>query len=357
MLCKAPFLGVTIDPSGWIQLCCATNNRQYFNKKITDIDDLNDFFLSSFYDKIRSDMKSQGLGSIKQCESCWGSLNGEWTEADNYNMKEYSEPLKIRYLEVTTSNICNQTCVTCSSYFSSKWRKIEPYFGRESFPSFYLDNDSIDKILKVLPDLHYLQIKGGEPFADKNNLKILKELAKVNPECRVIITSNFQHIPDKWYEVLSHLKNIQAAASIDGINEIYDWIRGGKFQDTLETMEKFYRITNAPIVINVCVSIYNLFTLHDIKNYFENKEYVSCIIFNNIVHYPKHLSISILKKSDIISAVGVMDESFKNIRLIECDSPVDPRLSKGFMDHTNIMNNLRGSNIFDLQPQLADIFK
>lgn len=357
MLCKAPFLGITIDPSGWIQLCCATNDRRYFNKKITDIDNLNDFFLSSSYDKIREDMRSSGLESIEQCSHCWGSLSGEWTEADNYNTKEYSEPLKIRYLEVTTSNVCNQTCVTCSSYFSSKWRKIEKHFGREISPSFYLSDDSIDKILAVLPDLHYLQIKGGEPFADKNNLKILKELANVNPKCRLIITSNFQNIPEEWYETLALLKNIQAGASVDGIYETYDWIRGGRFQDTLETMERFYEVTGSPIVINVCVSIYNIFTLLDIKRFFEDKNYIGSVIFNNIVNYPEHLSIRMLKKSDIISAVGFQDDSFRNIRLVEGSTFFDDELINNFMSHTNTMNMIRGSNIFTLQPQLADIFK
>lgn len=356
MLCKAPFLGITIDPSGRIQLCCATNNRNYFGKKITDVDDLEDFFLSISYDKIRADMKSGGLRSIKQCQQCWGSLNGEWTEANNYNMKQYSEPLKIRYLEVTTSNVCNQTCVTCSSYFSSKWRKIEKHFGRNVSPSFYLDDDSINKILNVLPDLHYLQIKGGEPFADKNNLKILKELSKVNPECRLIITSNFQHIPDEWWESLSLLKNIQAGASIDGIHKTYDWIRGGNFEDTVTTMEQFYKITGLPIVVNVCISLYNIFTLFDIREYFKDKEYVSSVIFNNMVNYPEHLSIRLLKKSDIISAVGMSDESFNNIRLIEC-FPDRKNLIDDFMSHTNTMNMIRGSDIFTLQPQLADIFK
>lgn len=357
MLCKAPFLGITIDPAGWIRLCCATNDKEYFGKKITDIDDLNDFFLSNSYDKIRSDMKSKGLESIDQCQHCWGAINGEWTEVNNYNSKEYGEPLKIRYLEVTTSNVCNQTCVTCSSYFSTKWRKIEKYFERDPSPSFYLDDQSIDKILTVLPDLYYLQIKGGEPFADKNNLKILKELAKVNPNCKLIITSNFQNIPDEWYETLSLLKNIEAAASIDGTYQNYDWIRGGNFSETVNNMKKFYELTNSPLVINVCVSLYNIFILNDIKNYFKDEEYVSFMIFNNIVNWPEHLSIKLLERHDIIMAlgVGIRDESFNNIRVIDNAFEINKKKIQKFFRHTESMNRIRGFNIFDIQPQLLNI--
>ena len=78
MLCKAPFLGLTIDPSGWLTLCCATNNRQYFKTRVQDVEDLNDFFLGEEYEHLRKQMKSDGLGSISQCVGCWGSMNGEW---------------------------------------------------------------------------------------------------------------------------------------------------------------------------------------------------------------------------------------------------------------------------------------
>lgn len=357
MLCQAPFLGVTVDPSGWIQLCCATLNRTYFKTKITDIDDLNEFFLGDPYNDIRKQMENDGLGSIPQCKNCWGSLNGIWTEADNYNRKSFSEPLKIRYLEFTTSNTCNQTCVTCSSYFSTKWRNLESKFNRNVFPSFFLDEKSIKKILKVLPDLKYLQIKGGEPFADKNNLKILKRLAEVNPECELIITSNFQNIPEEWYDTLSKLKNIKVGASVDGIGKNYDWIRGGSFEKTIRNIQKFYELTQTPVVINTCVSLYNISILKDIKSYFENKEYIETILFNNLVYYPEHLSINLLSETKIKSLIS-LDNKFDNIRLVsETVSPPLDILIKRFFDHTETMNKIRGTDIFDLQPQLREIFK
>lgn len=356
MLCKAPFLGLTIDPAGWLSLCCATNNREYFSTKITDVEDLNDFFLGEEYDHIRKQMKEEGIGSVSQCTFCRGSLSGKWTEVNNYNTKHYSEPLKIRYLELTTSNTCNQTCVTCSSYFSSKWRKIEKHFNRTAFPSYYLTDASVDKIFKVLPDLKYLQIKGGEPFADKNNLRILKELAAVNPSCELIITSNFQNIPDEWYDALALLKNIKVGASIDGIYETYDWIRGGNFDQTVANIEKFYKITNIPVIINTCISLYNISVLDEIYNYFKDKEYVDHILFNNLVEHPRHLSVKLMKKSKIIELAPASDKKFNNIRSVE-PLTQEPVFIKGFFQHTEAMNKIRGFNIFDIQPELYDIFK
>jgi len=362
MLCHAPFLGITVDPSGLLTLCCATSDREYFKTHIDDVDDLQEFFLGDKYTHVRNIMKSEGIKKLPQCLHCWKAIDGYWTEINNYNEKQIHDTLQVSYLELTTSNTCNQTCVTCSSYFSSKWRKIESKFDRQIHPSFQLSDSAIDKVIKVLPGLKYLQIKGGEPFADKNNLKILKALSKVNPKCEVIITSNFQRISDEWYEVLKLLPNIKAGASIYGIDKTYDWIRGGSFEDTIQNLENFYKKTGNKVVINVCVSLYNIFLLSDILDYFKNKEYVSVTIFNNILNYPNEQSIQSLDpltlKKIAFSELPFWHNDFENIRKVE-SFPEDIRLglTNKFISHTEIMNSIRGFNIFDIQPKLANIYK
>ena len=367
MLCKAPFLGLTIDPSGVIVLCCATNNRDYFKTNINDIESLNDFFLGPEYQHVRDVITKDGILGLPQCRSCWKAVDGYWEEINNYNSKnDPSDPLTIKYLEVTTSNVCNQTCVTCSSYFSSKWRKLEKQFGRDASPSSYLNDSAVDKILEVLPTLEYLQIKGGEPFADKNNLKILKGLAETNPTCEVIITSNFQVLSDEWLSVLKLLPNIKAGASIDGVGESYNWIRGGNFEDTVANMELFYSETGNKVIVNSCVSIYNLFSIDTINDYFKEKDYVEEILFNNIVDYPHYLSPKLLPKHVITKATRIQKvlhtNRGNNLSKLDswCDSKPDEELKAlqaQFMQHTEQMNRVRGSDIFDLHPQLMRIFK
>ena len=54
-------------------------------------------------------------------------------------------------------------------------------------------SEVIEKIIKHLPHLEVINIKGGEPFADPTNFRILEELVKVNKDCRIEIISN---VPD-----------------------------------------------------------------------------------------------------------------------------------------------------------------
>ena len=40
MLCEAPYLGITIDQQGNINMCCNTMDREQFGVKISDVDNL-----------------------------------------------------------------------------------------------------------------------------------------------------------------------------------------------------------------------------------------------------------------------------------------------------------------------------
>jgi hypothetical protein len=371
MFCKAPFAGITIDPSGWVTLCCNTTNRKYFQANINTIDSLKDIFFGEKFNDLRKTMSEEGFGRIPQCEVCINAVKGKYTaEYQNYNSRiNEFRPVKLRYLELTASNICNQTCVTCSSYFSSKWLKLEQKMnlgiGGHN-PPFILSKDSVDKIIEVLDDLEVLQIKGGEPTADKNNLKILRKLAEINPNCRVIIISNFQEISNEWWEVLSSLNNLEMSSSLDGIGETYDWIRGGDFNKTYDNMLKFKEMHSSDLRINPCVSLYNLFHLHELNENIQ-KDFTH-IFFGNVVISPKHLSPHILQEKLLPMLESYYGKDYEKKYfitpgLLNMPSTFLPEnvsisdLYGKFKYHTESMNKVRGVNIFELQPQLLDIFK
>ena len=57
--CRAPFTGLTIDPAGNLNMCCSTSNRKQFNTKISDVENLSEFFLDTQMSELRQRMKSQ----------------------------------------------------------------------------------------------------------------------------------------------------------------------------------------------------------------------------------------------------------------------------------------------------------
>lgn len=363
MFCKAPFTGLTIDPAGWLIMCCNTGDREQFGVKIDEVEDLQEFFLSKQYESLRNKIKKDGFESVPECWRCTKAVErGGKSEVHNYESYTPSKDKQIKYLEVTTSNVCNQTCAMCTSYFSTKWKKIEsrmPEWSRNNEPTFAIKDGSLEKILKVVPGLDVLNIKGGEPFADKNNLKILIKVAETNPDCQIIITSNFQNIPDEWYDPLSKLKNIVIGASIDGIGKTYDWIRGGDFENSYFNIKRFEEKTGVRPSINMCVSLYNLFNLKETQDFFEGYTQNTY----NVVVSPPFLSPNLMNPFKLKK--HLLRQYNYNIRGISSNlwdiTPVEDyiknQMRERFFEYTEAMNKVRGFDIFDIHPELWDIFK
>ena len=378
--CEAPFIGITIDPGGNIMACCNTFDKQQLaNSHITEVDDLEEFFKGKQYERLRKQMTAVGPEGINNCKLCSNAKEGGEAEIKNYWRRaeqvffKPGEPLKLHFLEMTTSNICNQTCVMCNSYFSTKWKKLEPHFIKSGLaeyrtvhPTMSYSEESTNKILKVLPNLKILMIKGGEPFADKNNLKILTRLAEVNPDCKVSLVSNFQHIPNEWWPVLEKLNNLEVGASVDGIEDTYNWIRGGDFNKVVQNIENYYerieskrpRITGNGFSICMCISIYNLYNLRATQDYF--KKYKQS--FSNVVERPEYLSPAIVPKHNLLKCIN-SQYSYPEQKTMVANNLInikqDPHASyrrEKFKIHTNVMNNIRGFDIYDIEPKLKTIF-
>lgn len=343
-ICKAPFVGMTINPQGELELCCNVFNAgETLKTNINDIDDLEEFFWSNNFQKIRDQFESDGWENNPACRNCVKQKNkGLWINAEYYDdhftkdYLEYKNDLRIRFLEFTPSNICNQSCSTCSSYFSTTRGKVEKtLFGFKDFDTFKLDGKNIDKIKKIVPKLDHIMIKGGEPFADRTNYYILKELIGTNPSCGVHIVSNMHSIPEEFLSLISDLSmqgnDFFLSASIDGIGDLYEWIRGTKFDDTCKTMKEFYLASGRQIDINVCVSMYNILRLNDIKKFFASGLWYD--ITNNI---------------DMSNHVINPDYAIPNFETLS-------RERKEYaIKYIEMMDKVRGIRLFDIQPELEE---
>jgi hypothetical protein len=325
-LCAYPFNGMTITARGQLTLCCV--NGEHPIKPLKDVADLTEFYNGAEMNFYRTEMEEGRIGSLKTCRDCytrhseghrtemtianetWRYLLAKDFDAD-WKLRKDGRPAPIRFLEYTCSNICNQTCATCSSFFSSKWRDIEQQqFSNEEMRLFdrqvneirSLSDEDIQKIIKILPSLNLLVIKGGEPWADKNNIAILNQALDVNPQCAFVIISNMQAISASTFRMLEKVRTNRVArfrvgASIDGTGRVYDWIRGGSFEKTVRNMEMYYEITGQKIDILPFISIQNYFEIEDIIDYFMDKDYVSGIVFGNISIHPSYIKVQNLPKA------------------------------------------------------------
>lgn len=385
--CYMAYHGVTIDPQGYISMCCVDDGnaiehhdiRFYDTVLIDDIADLGQWFADTYPNKIWS--QQENMGNCYPCMKCYNPEMKDisTTVKDIYDRKlkagssvwtqDESNP-KIKYLEFTSSNICNQMCVMCSGRYSTKWLDYDKQFGHRPLASwknnglYKLSDESIEKIKKVVPTLDECYIKGGEPLSDQNNIEFMKYVAEVNPDCKISITTNFQGLLDRHIEIFSKMNTRpEIFVSVDGIGEIFNWIRGGNFDRVVRNIERYYEATGYTVDIVVTTSIYNFFNLEDIVNYFHDKEYVSFINCHNVVSWPVWCSPRILPP-DLFE-----DQMVKHMKLsveydktgwqnffdeLDCIDINEEKLQQ-FHLYTDRMNLIRGFDIRDHVPKLNQL--
>ena len=377
-LCKAPFAGFEIGPEGYIVLCCMSPGT--YLGHIDDVDDLEEFYNGTIMEKYRQEMEDGKYASMLPCSMCYKneiqhkrglkktleiSSMGNFTNFDeDWRTRKEGRNRPLRFLEYTLSNICNATCATCNSFFSHKWQSLDKKWGRHVYPSVKLESDSVSKIEKVLYGLETLVIKGGEPFADIRNIRILKKLYEINPSCKVFIISNFYTITPEAMKILKMAKpgTLDVSASIDGVGKVYDWVRSNNFEHTIKTMEKYYEETGNKITINVCISLYNFFHLDKILDYFKDKEYIRWMNFENITVRPPFADINCLPEPIFNSQIKKLEKVFtkKEVRA-DFKSLIKavwwPRFGingnkKLFFSEMEKMNNHRGFDLCDHIPEL-----
>lgn len=375
--CKAPYSGLTVNPTLDIVQCCV--DQWWLDGKPPNLRDVNlkDYFYNSQEMIDRREQFLKPHDQVERCKICsqqW-KAGEEHIVADFYNQRNPEDVAKFRFLEVTTSNTCNQACVMCFPNFSTKlakiWRakqKEDPEFVQEHLgktyseqelsPSFMVDED-LEKIYEVLPGLTTLFLKGGEPFADKNNLKILR---RANKETVIDIISNGSSIPDEFIKELKRFDEVHIGFSIDGTDDIFEWIRGSKYKKSIDNMERFFQETGQVYKINVAVQIMNLHGFTDLLEDASELEGLTRIEFNNIVTNPEFLSARMWPQSYIDKAVSEFEEvrswydltihsNLHTIKSFEDDKRKE--LTPKLLQRIKMYNQLRGIDITKINPKLS----
>lgn len=365
---------MTIDPTGLVTLCCNFDNGHHktFNRTlpltyIKDIENLNEFFLKEYqmYNYVN---KTHGWEALPECSECVVqkmkkvSVTKNWYEdifKQSYN--HYDKNLKLRLLEVTSSNICNQMCATCAPYFSTKWvkniSKVFPTRPHDNESARYLNQDDVDKIVRIIPQLEVLMLKGGEPFADQNNLKFLKAVLSADSPMKIIIVSNMHEMSNAFLDTIIEIKkqghDVGISASIDATGDLYDWVRDGPWQKTRDTCAKFFDAVGTGISINSTVSCFTFPYMNEIYNELNQYGWSGNINMNNIVRDPSYCSPSVFKQEfidDVISnciVPGWKDKYIKSFDDREAQA-------KRTVDYINRFNNVRTKKFLDIKPEFEN---
>ena len=369
--------GLTINPDGSIVLCCVSSQNKLAH--ISEIDDLNQFYNSSLFNYIREKMKS-GLLPTETCQACnFAREQGHTAAIDSWvreKIKWTSDDIDyhtISFLEFAPSNICNQNCVMCGSFYSSKWVEWEldaiedgltfrfkekhQYVTNFHNEVWSMDDKDLQKIYDVLPNVKRINLKGCEPFADKRNYDLIRHCMKLKNPPIISSTTNFSSIPNEIMDLICDYPKFRMGVSIDGTDKVYEWVRGASYKQTIDNCHTYMkRSNNGILVVTATPTIYTLYSLDDymleMKSLgFKRMQFMSCTSPKYVsIEAEENLDYYVQKYEKFLSTYdGMKVHFFENIYNRKYDINID---KSNVRDWIEFMNKKRGFDIRKYVPEL-----
>jgi molybdenum cofactor biosynthesis enzyme MoaA len=263
------------------------------------------------------DLEDQGVESLRQRH-----ISGVIPEArinlyPNTPLQEIM-PFEFPTMEIKLNNLCNLKCRMCNPTDSTSWNdwaEVEDFYKKENnflvhsikdlnlIKKPYLDKfddnpNWWDSFEKLLPYFRRVEFAGGEPLMDPQHYRILDMLKPYGKDIEIKYATNGttlgiskgRTVHDYW----PHFRSVAVNVSIDGIDDVYNYIRGnGDFTEVEKNIKEIQTIPNVSRIVGaVAVQVSNVLTLDKMIEHFLDK--LGIVFYTNMVQYPNVLSAQVL---------------------------------------------------------------
>lgn len=291
--CVLPWVNISTDPDGSIKPCCVSMDtikkpdNTFYN---LGSDTIEEIYNSDHFVEIRKKMLAGQ--KVEGCQNCYTQeLQGSQSHRQIYNnvyrgkyFSEIVEP-KIKYFDLRFGNLCNLKCRSCNPRNSSQIVKEVSSLQHTNINEFHFKIDKIsnndwfnsetfnDNLEKNIDHIDLIYVTGGEPTLIDENLKFLQKLVTLGKSKNITVkfNSNITNINKEFYEILDQFKSIYFFASIDGYQEIQEYLRyPSKWVSIDNNIKKLIQLKNITIQPTPVIQIGNLNKIVDLFEYFEN---------------------------------------------------------------------------------------
>jgi len=329
--CLHPFTGLATREDGAVKVCCRSQPIGWIQKNSLETIWNNDT-MRRIRGQVLSgerpaeckpcfDLEDQGVESLRQRH-----INGVIPES---RINLYSSPLKdlhpemtmpFRFptMEIKLNNLCNLKCRMCNPLDSTSWQdwnKVVPFYKKENNylvptverlvkkPGQYIgpfdDADNWwNSFEKLIPHFKRVEFAGGEPLMDPQHYKILDMLKPYGKNIEIKYATNGttlgisqgRTIHDYW----PHFRSVAVNVSIDGIHDVYNYIRGnGDFGQVEANIREIQKIPNVSRVVGAFTAqAGNILQAAECIDYFINT--MGIVFYSHRVSYPNCLSAQVL---------------------------------------------------------------
>jgi sulfatase maturation enzyme AslB (radical SAM superfamily) len=274
ILCKIPFQQAFIYPTNKgfkTHHCCIAKSKEQY------VDNLGEFKNSDYLKKVRTEFFGNTLP-----ESCQQCILIEQAGEKSKRQKSFEDPLYDNEIivkddgelindfvdfDLRADNTCNLKCIMCSPLQSSLWHEDIDIFNKHivkvtegihtrknAMDWNYIKENTFNKAKKI-------NIVGGEPFYMKDVINYLEELSQYSfnrDNTLIALTTNGVSFNDKLEKTLSLFKNINITVSIDGLEQVNEYIRFPTNWSTFKIILERLKEVATQLDFNLTLSALNL---------------------------------------------------------------------------------------------------
>ncbi len=358
--CSFPWNGLQIHVSGQVRPCCM-------------IDDLGIKYQSGV--DLRKSLAEKPLEMVREqmlrgeaprpCRACYEEDQMGVQSVRLYSPAIDTENLssvKISRAEISLTNRCNLDCVMCRPQFSSRVQKLyqdfastHPLQERIDFPSFTVPPEDVPGLVEQVCEAKEIRLIGGEPLLTEAGRLFIKLWAQGQYPGRLEVITNGTFLDDAILSDLASCQNKQVDMSVDGVGEIYSWIRGHSWQHIQEQILKTQ--AQVPLRLIPTLQVYNLFNLPLLADFCQKNKIR--LLLGHILRHPHFLSAWAWPKSlrqqlslDYGSLWGTDHADL--IGFLQKDGEYTEDMRQRFLSWTHFLNKKRGKDWFALEPQAKD---
>jgi sulfatase maturation enzyme AslB (radical SAM superfamily) len=219
----------------------------------------------------------------------------------------------------------------------------------------FIDIDAIKKQVNF-KNLKMLSLLGGEPLYEKKNFDLLEYILDLgnNDMFISIVTNGSVVLTDRQKRIFSKFKNINFSVSIDGTENVFEYLRYPlKWNDLLENL-KFFREISNNVSSNYTISNLNIIYHNQTVNWF-NKENIN--FSNNIIYDPAWLQPKVLPANVLEYLKSSLATDDYDTLIGNNTSMDNAQLFDQFIVEIKKQDTAKGIDLKNYLPELAQMIK
>lgn len=292
--CILPWIHMHAWPDGRAMPCCIADSDQPFGDLKNNT--IEEVWNSDKYKELRKAMlQGKQLDACKRCyeleSSTWiwtlRKNSNEWFGDKHFDLVEKTnedgsiDEMRMAYMDVRFSNICNMKCRSCGPELSSLHAQEHgELYGKHEIANILNNNGSTvvniakknnywENLQKYLPDVEEVYWAGGEPLITNEHYKILDNWIDTGKtDVRLRYTTNFSNMRYKSKSIYSYWEqfdDVQVSASLDANGPRAEFMRHGTNWQQIEQnrIEMLDRVPHVHFEITPTISLYNVWNFPD----------------------------------------------------------------------------------------------